>query len=351
MISIKREGIILNKTVLDFENEGVLNPAAIMVDEHIHMFYRAVSMGNHSSIGYCSLSHPLVVVHRDSMPLLIPEFDYESHGLEDPRIVKIEDTFYLTYTGFDGTNALGCLATSVDLIHFEKKGVIVPKITFEEFEVLMKLEKPLDKAYFFYNQHNGTLENEGEKKFVWDKNVVFFPRKINGNFCFLHRIRPEIQIVVAVPNLEELTSAFYQNYLLTFNDHVLLSPRFEHESSYLGGGCPPIETEQGWLIIYHGVSNSPSGYVYSACAALLDLETPEKELARLPYPLFSPKLDWEKEGEVNNVCFPTGAVVVEETLYIYYGAADERIACASVNIKDLITELLTYTKDEKEPQP
>jgi predicted GH43/DUF377 family glycosyl hydrolase len=64
-----------------------------------------------------------------------------------------------------------------------------------------------------------------------------------------------------------------------FNDHVVLSSKFDHEISYVGGGCPPIETDQGWLIIYHGVKDGLDGYIYSACAALLDLEDPRKVLA------------------------------------------------------------------------
>ena len=114
----------------------------------------------------------------------------------------------------------------------------------------------------------------------------------------------------------------------------------------MGGGCPPIETEQGWLLIYHCVHDTVTGYVYSASAALLDLENPLKEIARLPYPLFRPEEDWELTGEVNNVCFPTGSLLVEDRLYIYYGAADEQIACASLSLSELIKELMLYTKND-----
>ena len=113
-----------------------------------------------------------------------------------------------------------------------------------------------------------------------------------------------------------------------------------NEINYIGGGCPPIETKDGWLLIYHGVHDTVNGYVYSACAALLDLENPQKEIARLPYPLFFPEKEWELKGEVNNVCFPNGAVVVDDTLYIYYGAADERIGVASLSLSELLKELL-----------
>lgn len=339
MITVRKEGIILRKTTLHFENEGVLNPAAIREGNFVHLFYRAVSYGNHSSIGYCRLDGPLKTQVRKEEPLLVPEFDYESHGIEDPRIVKIEDVYYLTYTAFDGVNALGCLATSTDLTNFDKKGIIVPQITYEEFNALAQISDSIHEKYFRFNQHSGILEKDGIKMLVWDKNVILFPRKINGKFYFMHRIRPEIQIVLGVDNLEDLTPKYWKNYFLNFNDFILLSPKHDHEVSYVGGGCPPIETPDGWLIIYHGVKDSLEGYVYSACAALFDLENPQLEIARLPYPLFQPEFEWELKGEVNNVCFPTGAVVFEERLYIYYGAADERIACASLPLIELLNEL------------
>ncbi|WP_394776159.1 pesticidal protein Cry7Aa [Flavobacterium sp.] len=344
MIAIKREGIILEKTGLFFENEGVMNPAAMKTGGFVHLFYRAVSKGNHSTIGYCKLDGPVSLLQRASKPILIDEFEYESHGLEDPRIVKIEEIYYLTYTAFDGVNALGCLAISNDLIHFEKKGIIVPIMTFDQFNQITNSDNHLNSKYFRYNQLNGAAEQNGKKILISDKNIILFPRKINGNFCFMHRIKPEIQIIT-VKAIEDLTAGFYTNYFLNFSDHILLSPKYDHESSYVGGGCPPIETANGWLIIYHGVKDSIDGYVYSACAALLDLDNPQIEIARLPYPLFSPKKDWELQGQVNNVCFPTGTAVFNDTLYIYYGAADEQIACASVSVSGLINELMLNTKN------
>jgi predicted GH43/DUF377 family glycosyl hydrolase len=96
------------------------------------------------------------------------------------------------------------------------------------------------------------------------------------------------------------------------------------------------------------VEETDRGLIYSACAALLDLNDPSKELARLPYALFSPEHEWELYGEVNNVVFPTGTALFGNTLFIYYGAADTQIACASVNFTALVAELLTYiSKDEK----
>jgi predicted GH43/DUF377 family glycosyl hydrolase len=295
------------------------------------MFYRAVRKGNHSTIGYCRLDSPLHVEERLDYPVLFPEDVYESQGVEDPRIVKIEDTFYLSYTAYDGYQAMGALATSKDLKHFEKKGIIVPEVNYKDFRDWVKSSgEKVNLKYFRFDQSSMIL---------WDKNVIFFPRKINGQFAFMHRIRPGIQVVF-IDSLEELNAEFWKKYLLDFPAHILLNPKADHETSYIGGGCPPIETEHGWLLIYHSVRDTIEGYIYSASAALLDLHNPKIEIARLPYPLFEPEWDWEQEGEVNNVCFPTGSIQVGDTLYIYYGAADEQIAVASVSLQELLNELL-----------
>lgn len=349
MIEVKKTGILLNKTNLDFENEGVLNPSAIRIGDSVHLFYRAVSTGNFSSIGYCRLNGPVTVEERAEKPVLFPEFDYECQGMEDPRMVKIDDLYYLTYTAYDGVNALGALALSKDLKHFVKQGVIVPKINYEEFSKLANTRDEVNEKYLRYNEHNRLIEVLGKQLFVWDKNLIFFPRRIDGKLHFLHRIKPDIQIIVSITELSELTPAFWQNYFLHFYENIVLSPKYEHETSYVGGGCPPIETKLGWLLIYHGVCDTVKGYVYSACAALLDLENPQKEIARLSYPLFKPELSWELKGEVNNVCFPTGTALFDDTLYIYYGAADERIACASLSLSELLKELMLNTIEDEKP--
>ncbi len=339
MIVVKKEGILLNKTALGFECEGVLNPAVIIGEDGIHLFYRAVGKGNYSSIGYCKLNTPLSIKERYDMPVLFPQHEYESHGVEDPRVVKIDDLYYITYTAYDGVNALGALAVSKDLKHFEKMGLIVPQLSYDEFRHLAETKGVINEKYLRYNEHEQIHTKKGIKVIIWDKNVIFFPRKINGQLYFLHRIKPDIQIV-SVNNLQELTVEFWQNYFLKLQDNIVLSPKYKHEVSYIGGGCPPIETKEGWLIIYHGVHDTVKGFVYSACVALLALENPQKEIARLPYVLFKPDEEWELKGEVNNVCFPTGTVLLNDTLYIYYGAADEQIAVASVSLSALLKELL-----------
>lgn len=344
MIEVTKRGILLKKTSLGFEAEGVLNPAIFKEGGYVHIFYRAVSKGNYSTIGYCKLKGPLSIESRSESPLLFPQFEYESHGIEDARIVKIDDLYYLTYTAYDGVNALGALATSKDLVQFDKKGIIVPQITYDEFRRLSEAKNVLDSKYPRYNLHEGLVKKDGKRVLLWDKNVIFFPRRINAKLYFLHRIKPDIQIACA-NTLEELTGEYWQNYFLHLDDGIVMSPKHNHEVSYIGGGCPPIETKEGWLLIYHGVQDTVKGYVYSACAALLDLENPAKEIARLSYPLFKPDKVWELDGEVNNVCFPTGTALFDDTLYIYYGAADEQIACASVSLSALVQELMTNTQE------
>src|SRR6185436_16382581 len=195
MIEVKKEGILLKKTTLGFENEGVLNPAVISEGDRIYLFYRAVSKGNYSSIGYCRLKDPSTIEERFEMPVLFPQADYESHGVEDPRITKIDDLYYLTYTAYDGVNALGALAVSKDLEHFEKKGLIVPQTSYEVFRHLAQSKGTLNEKYHRYNERGRVRKKQGKELFLWDKNVIFFPRRINGKLHFLHRIRPDIQIV------------------------------------------------------------------------------------------------------------------------------------------------------------
>ncbi|MES2112308.1 MAG: pesticidal protein Cry7Aa [Bacteroidota bacterium] len=335
MVEVKKEGIILKCSDLDFENEGVLNPAVMQVGEKIHLFYRAVQKGNQSSIGYCRLNGPLTLEQKNDAPFLTPEFEYEQHGMEDPRIVQIDGLYYLSYVAFDGANALGALATSADLVNFERKGIIVPQISYADFDRLTKHKPPLNEKYLRYNRGANILA---------DKDFVFFPRRINGKLTFLHRLKPDIQIT-SVDSLTELNNIFWEDYFLHFEDHIMLEPKYPHEVSYVGAGCPPIETKHGWLLIYHGVKDMVKGYEYSCCVALLDLDDPRKEISRLPYPLFKPELFYELKGDVDDVCFPTGTAQFGDTLYIYYGAADELIACASVSLPALLDELMSLAKD------
>lgn len=336
MVKIKKEGVLLEPTNLEFENYAVMNPTCIKIGNNVHMFYRAVKKGNYSSIGYCRLEGPLKVVERKREPFMVPEFNYENHGMEDPRIVLLEGTYYMFYTAFDGKNSLVAYATSKDLKTFEKKGAITPTITYDEAEGFFPELKLKDRYFFFESYYKCEF---GKDVLLWEKDAFIFPKKIKGKFALIHRILPEIQVIY-FNDFRELTNEFWKNYLKHLGDYVVLSSKYWYESRNIGGGCPPIETDKGWLMIYHGVEDTNKGTIYHTGAALLDKKNPCNVIGHLKNPIFSPKKKWEKEGNVKNVVFPSGAAIFGDKLYIYYGAADTRIGAASLDLNELLEELL-----------
>ncbi len=256
-------------------------------------------------------------------------------GVEDPRITFLEGVYYLLYTAYDGKNALIAYATSNDLVHFTKQGLISPKISYDEAEDIFRGSKVRGGYAMFEMLYK---EGGGKDILLFEKDAALFPKKFNHEFALLHRILPGIQIIY-FNSFSDLTLDRWRDYLKNLGDFIVLDPLFRFENRNIGGGCPPIETKDGWLFIYHAVEDTPSGKIYHAATALLDLKNPLKVLGRLKEPLFSPKEPWEKIGVVGNVVFPTGAVVRDERLYIYYGAADKLIAAKSVDLTELLTEL------------
>lgn len=341
MLKVEKLGVILSPTEREFEKYGVLNPGIYQEGNKVHILYRAVQYGNISTIGYALSEGPFNIVKRLEKPLIEIDFEYEKHGVEDARIVKIEDTFYLTYTAYNGINALGALATSKDLIHFEKQGIITPQITYEVYKnfVTHKNLEDLNPKYLLYYNLFSEIGLVADKfRLLRDKDVVLFPKKINGKFAMLHRIWPGIQIAY-FDHWEDLTPAYWEDHLENLTENIIMDPEGVFEVNYIGAGGPPIETEDGWLIIYHGVQETITGKTYHAKAALLNIDNPKIELSRLPYPIFSPTKLWELEGAVNNVVFPSGHALFGNDLYIYYGVADSSIAVAKLDIQELLLEL------------
>ncbi|MEE9323260.1 MAG: pesticidal protein Cry7Aa, partial [Candidatus Aenigmarchaeota archaeon] len=182
MVSVKREGIILEPTNLEFENHAVMNPTCVKIGNDVHMFYRAVKKGNYSSIGYCKLDGPLKVAGRKKEPFMVPEFNYENHGMEDPRIVFLEGVYYIFYTAYDGKNALVAYATSRDLKTFEKKGAITPTMTYDKAEDFFP-EKKLKDRYFLFESFFKC--EHGKDVLLWEKDAFLFPKKFNGKFALV----------------------------------------------------------------------------------------------------------------------------------------------------------------------
>jgi predicted GH43/DUF377 family glycosyl hydrolase len=341
MLEVKREGVLLKPSELSFENHGVLNPAAVIHDGFINLLYRATNKANFSTIGRCILESPTKIAMRFNHPVIIPTEVYESHGIEDPRITPFEGYYLLSYTAYDGHNARGGLMTSSDLASFHHEGILTPQITYKEFSLCLECFKNLNPKYLrfvrLFNKRagSGSLEN----MILWDKDVVFFPERINGKMAMLHRIYPDIQVAY-FNHWSELTYAYWKDYLFKIPEHIVIAGKMSFENSYVGAGCPPIMTSEGWLLIYHGVADSAFGYVYSTGAALLQANDPTIELGRLKVPLFTPSEDYELFGVTTNVVFPVGSTIQNERLYIYYGAADKRIAVVSVVLQELINTIL-----------
>lgn len=340
MIKIEKLGIILSPTENDFENNGVFNPGVYQDGDTIHILYRAEQYGDHFTIGYAKISGLHKKVERWDHPLIIPEFDYEKEGVKDAKIVKIEDTYYITYVVYDGINTMAALATSKDLIHFEKHGIITPKINYQEYEsLILNCGKKLNPKYHHYYQLYKEIGlKDDPSRFLRDKDVVLFPRKINGKFVLLHNLWPGIQIVY-FDDWKDLTPSFWEEYFKNLINYIVLDPKNTCEVSHIGIGCPPIETECGWLLIYHSVEETAKGCTTHANAALLQIDKPETEIARLSIPLFSPTKQWEKKENGEGIVTPTGYAQFKKDLYIYYGAAKKHTAVAKVDINELLKEL------------
>lgn len=275
----------------EWEREAVFNCSAIYDNDLFHLIYRATDIGPHakygkytSKLGY-AVSKDGINFMRLDKPIMSNDVVQEKRGLEDPRIVKIDDTYYMLYTGF-GDRANDdyriCLATSKNLITWDRKGIV--------------LDEP-------------------------NKDASLFPEKINGNYVMFHRRYPDIWI------------AYSKDLKNWFDFKSVIKPiKGTWQSSRVGIAGPPIKTKEGWFLIYHAANDDN---IYRLGAALLDLSDPSKVLKRQKEPILEPELHWEKNGYVSNVIFSCGNAVDGDNIYVYYGGADTVIGVASININDI----------------
>ena len=339
MIKIKREGILLRPTPLPFENKSVFNPTTHQEGNTVHMIYRAISDSYMSSFGYARLKGPMEVVERWEEPFMSPRYKYERKGIEDPRLVKIDDTFYIVYIAHDGKNAVLAYCYGQDLFKLKRGGIISPKLRYNKVAKLLRSASVKDDYFFFEAFYSSYA---GKDVMVWDKDGLLFPKKIHGNFVLMHRILPDIQVAYAKELEDFKKNEYWKEYFKNLKEYVVLEPKYGFEKRHIGGGCPPILTRWGWVKIFHGTEEENDGRVYHAAAALLDKNDPQRVIARLPHPLFSPEEEYEQGGHVNNVVFPTGTSKFGDRLFIYYGAADSHIAVCSLKLDSLVKELLKY---------
>jgi len=210
----------------------------------------------------------------------------------DPRVVEVEETYYLTWCNWYHGPTIGVAST-------------------DDFERFHQLEN----AFLPFN-----------------RNGVLFPRRIGGRFAMLSRPSDD--------GHTPFGDVFYsESPDLTFwgkHRHVLGTVPNSWQSTKVGSGPAPLETPDGWLLVYHGVLTSCNGFVYSAGVALLDLDEPWRVLARAKPYVFAPQTDYERVGDVPNVVFPSAIVSDDDRLVLYYGAADTVTALAFAYVDELV---------------
>ena len=176
-----------------------------------------------------------------------------------------------------------------------------------------------------------------------DRDVILFPEQVDGQYVMLHRPKQYVggDYGVKYPSIWVKFSDDLLDWE-TKESHLLMTGKEGTWEEKIGGSTPPILTEDGWLMLYHGVENGGCGY-YRVGAALLDANNPLKVISRTPQPILEPEYEYETQGLYNGCVFPTGNVVVDGVLYVYYGAADMYIGLATCPLN----ELLDYLKSDE----
>jgi len=234
----------------------------------------------------------------DSEPTLMadPEhFPEENWGIEDPRITYVPELgqYVIAYVAYGRGGPGVALALTKDFIHFERYGLIMPPE---------------------------------------DKDACLLPRRINGHWALIHRA-----VSAAAANMW----ISYSDDLLHWGGHKpILEARYGGwwDANKIGLSAPPIETAQGWLVLYHGVKLNAAGAIYRLGLALFDLNAPDYCMKRGAEWVFDPEEPYERHGDVDNVIFPCGYTLAADgdTLRLYYGAADTSIAVATASVKELL---------------
>lgn len=291
---------------LDWQVLGTFNPAAVYEGGRVHILYRGQSRDGTSVVGYASSRDGFHINENLENPIYIPTEDFEkklnpgNSGCEDPRVTKIDDKLYMTYTAYDGVNPPRVALTSISVSDLLEKKWIWEKST------LISLPG------------------------VDDKDACIIKGK-KGEIIAFHRLGSSIWI-----DVRDSLDFSEGKYL---SGKILAQPRNDKwDNVKLGIAAPPLETDRGWLLLYHGVSNP--GMIYRVGAMILDINDPTRIISRTDYPIFDPEMPYELQGQVPNVVFPCGAVVINNILYTYYGGADKFVGVATMPLDDLLRELI-----------
>lgn len=315
---------VLPPTPLPWEAAAVLNPAVIEHGGRVHLFYRAIGMDGVSRIGYASsgdgvhfderLPYPVFAVRRDPRSARMRAHDprmtqmYLSggswSGVEDPRASIVGGRLYLTFNAFEGWNAMriGSVSISLDDLDAKRWHWSAPNYL-----------SPPDEIH---------------------KNWVIFPRKINGRFAILHSISPKPEVAF-VDDIDAVGSS--EQYIKSTQSPRVAGNKDGWETRVRGAGPPPIETKDGWLVLYHAHDEDQSRYKLGAM--LLDLDDPMKVIARARLPVLEPEGDFENGGAKPGVVYACGAVVRDGMLHVYYGGADNFVCMAAAPIDAFVASI------------
>jgi predicted GH43/DUF377 family glycosyl hydrolase len=277
-----------------FDDAGAYNPAAVRDGSQILLLYRAQNKAGTSVVGVARSADGLQFT-QDDKPLFVPETDYEKEGgCEDPRVQRIGGQYYLTYTGWDKKDAQLCMASSLDLVHWKRLGVVLP-------------------AY------------KGSWNKGWTKSGAIVPVKINDKWWMYYLGTADGADQMGVASSDDLV-----HWTDATDTPVLPKRADKFDSRVVEPGPAPIVTDDGILLIYNGADDK---LVYRTGWVLFDKKDPTKVVARSDEPIFSPELDWELKGQVPNVVFVEGMIQDGKKLRLYYGAADTNTGVAEIDLK------------------
>ncbi len=300
--------ILAPRAELAWEAKAVFNPAALYEDGKVHLVYRAMAEDNTSVFGYASSTDGFHIDERPNKPIYVPRSPIEekripngNSGCEDPRLTRIGDRIYLYYTAYNGAEPPRVACSSISLADFLAK-------KWDAWEPTRAISPPN------YD----------------DKDACILPKKIGDHYVILHRLGKNV-CIDATPEPILPPGRWLEGM-------TLFGPREDKwDNVKVGIAAPPLEMPNGWLLLYHGVSNP--GNIYKLGAALLAKDHPAEVIARSDVPLLTPEMKYEREGQISNVVFPCGAVVMDGTLFVYYGGADSVIGVATADLAELVASL------------
>ncbi len=278
-----------------WQSTNLYNPAAIVVDDRVALLYRAHAADLVSRIGI-AWSDDGIHFEREAEPLVVPEFDYESAGCEDPRVSRIDGTYYLTYTGFDGATAQLCLATSTDLRNWTKHGPMFPG-----FNTWATLPYGPDRP--------------------WSKAGVIAPEPIDGLY-YLYFGEGAIYFA---------TSTDLLHWTPCDESAPIYSPNPGHwDGTLVEIGAPPVVTDDGLMVfLTNGAQAASMSEVDYRCGQIaIALSDPTTVLARMTVPWLRPQSLEDLNGMVSNVTFVEGLVSFKGRWFAYYGQSDTTLAVA-----------------------